>query len=186
MENNIESTKKPLLSAKQVGIAAAFGGIALAIILAGLSIPIPGTIASSDPREIFTTIGASLTGPIGGIVIGLLAAIADPTVVVSLVAHIVGGVFNGLTYKNFSWRFKDKKVVSLALWAAQVVVYYLVIMIPLITGGLMVLFPDPGYGGYFTLLAAIAVGAIPEVIFTTLVTTVIMAALPEKFRRPLW
>ena len=144
-------------------------------------------MAVTDPRELFTTIGASLTGPIGGIVIGILAAIADPSiVVVSVIAHVFGGIYNGLVYKNFSWRFKDNKVVSLALWAAQVVVYYFLVMIPLIVAGLMVFFPDPGYGGFFTLLGAIAVGAIPEVIFTTVVTTIIMAALPEKIRRPLW
>ncbi len=67
-EVKIESEHRPLLSARQVGIAAAFGGVALALVLAGITIPIPGTPVVTDPREIFTTTGASLTGPIGGIV----------------------------------------------------------------------------------------------------------------------
>ena len=187
MEANIESTKKPLLSARQVGVAAAFGGVALAIVLAGITIPIPGTVVVTDPRELFTTIGASLTGPIGGVVVGLLAGVADPSIqVVSMIAHMLGGVYNGFVYKNASWRFKDNKVVSLALWAAQVLVYYFVVIVPLIVAGIMVFFPDPANGSFFNLLGIVEVGAIPEALLTTVVSTIVMAALPEKYRRPLW
>ena len=73
--NLVNAQRKPVLTARQVGVAAAFGGAALALVLAGVTIPIPGTPIVTDPREIFTTIGASLTGPMGGIVIGLLAGI---------------------------------------------------------------------------------------------------------------
>jgi len=187
MEANVESTKKPLLSARQVGIAAAFGGVALAIVLAGITIPIPGTVVVTDPRELFTTIGASLTGPVGGVVVGLLAGVADPSIqVVSMIAHVLGGVYNGFVYKNASWRFKDKKPVSLALWAAQVLVYYFVVIVPLIVGGIMVFFPDPANGSFFNLLGVVEVGAIPEALLTTVVSTIVMAALPERYRRPLW
>ncbi len=187
MANKVESTKKPLLSARQVGMAAAFGGAALALVLAGVTIPIPGTPVVTDPREIFTSIGASLTGPIGGIVIGLLAGIAEPGIpLASLLAHIVGGVFNGFVYKNVSWRFKDNKVVSLALWAVQIFVYYVLVVIPLFAVGLMAFYPDPEYGGFFAFLGALEVGAMPEALITTTVTTIIMAALPERYRRPLW
>ena len=41
-----EEAKQPLLSARQIGVAAAFGGAALAIVLAGLTLPIPGTPSS--------------------------------------------------------------------------------------------------------------------------------------------
>ena len=187
MANKVESTKKPLLSARQVGMAAAFGGAALALVLAGVTIPIPGTPVVTDPREIFTSIGASLTGPIGGIVIGLLAGIAEPGIpLASLLAHIVGGVFNGFVYKNVSWRFKDNKVVSLALWAVQIFVYYVLVVIPLFAVGLMAFYPDPEYGGFFAFLGALEAGAMPEALITTTVTTIIMAALPERYRRPLW
>ncbi len=186
-DNKVESTKKPLMSARQVGVAAAFGGAALALVLAGVTIPIPGTPVVTDPREIFTTIGASLTGPIGGVVVGLLAGIAEPGIpLASLLAHVVGGVFNGLVYKNFSWRFKDNKVLSLVAWALQVVAYYAVVVVPLFVVGLMVFYPDPEYGGFFAFLGALEAGAVPEMLITTAVTTIIMAALPERYRRPLW
>jgi hypothetical protein len=183
----IESEKKPILSARQVGIAAAFGGAALALVLAGVTIPIPGTPVVTDPREIFTTTGASLTGPIGGIVIGILAGIAEPGIpLASLLAHILGGIFNGFLYKNVAWRARQNRVAYLALWALQVIGYYILIVIPGFVIGLILFYPDPEYGGFLALLGALEVGALPETALTTIVTTIIMAALPERYRRPLW
>jgi hypothetical protein len=183
----MEAERRPLLSARQIGVAAAFGGAALALVLAGITIPIPGTPVVTDPREIFTTTGASLTGPIGGIVIGILAGIAEPGIpLASLLAHIVGAVVNGLVYKNLSWRFRANNVTRLVLWAVQVLFYYYIIVVPLFVVGLVVFYPDPEYGGFFALLGALETGVIPESILTTAVTTIIMAALPERYRRPLW
>jgi len=183
--SRVEGEGRPLLSARQVGVAAAFGGAALAVVLAGLTIPIPGTPVVTDPREIFTTIGASLTGPIGGIVIGILAGIAEPGIpLASLLAHIVGGIYNGFVYKNLSWRSNENKGRSLVLWALQVIGYYLLVVVPLFAAGLAIFYPDQGT--FVPLLIALETGVIPEMIFTTTVTTIIMAALPERYRRPLW
>ena len=186
-EDRISSERKPLLSARQVGVAAAFGGVALALVLAGVTIPIPGTPVVTDPREIFTTIGASLTGPVGGIVIGILAGIAEPGIpLASLLAHIIGGIYSGYVYKNFAWKSKDNRVSYLAKWAAQVLGYYFIVVVPLFVVGLMMFYPDPEFGGFFGFLAVLETGAAPEAIITTVVTTIIMAALPERYRRPLW
>jgi hypothetical protein len=183
----IESGRAPLLTARQIGTAAAFGGAALAVVLAGLTIPIPGTPVVTDPREIFTTTGASLAGPLGGIVIGILAGIAEPGIpLASLLAHIVGGIYNGLVYKNLSWRFRSNNITRLVLWVVQVLVYYFVIVVPLFALGLVIFYPDPEYGGFFALLAYLEGFVVPEALLTTVVTTIIMAALPERFRRPLW
>ena len=166
----VESERKPLLTARQVGVAAAFGGAALAVVLAGITIPIPGTPVVTDPREIFTTIGASLTGPIGGIIIGILAGIAEPGIpLASLLAHIIGGIYNGFAYKNVAWRFKDNRLAYLGLWALQVLVYYFVVVVPLFVVGLMLFYPDPEYGGFFAFLGVLEAGAVPEAIITTIV-----------------
>jgi len=186
MEAKVEKNEKSLLSARQVGIAAAFGGAALAVVAAGIIIPIPGTMVVTDPREVFTTIGAALTGPIGGIVVGFLAGVTDPMPFVAIISHVLGGIFNGFVYKHMSWKFRDNKVISLVLWAAQVLVYYFVVIIPIIVATLMTFHPEPNSGGFFALLSLISVGAIPEALITTAVTTIIVAALPERFRRPLW
>jgi hypothetical protein len=184
---DIESERQPLLSARQVGIAAAFGGAALAIVLAGLTIPIPGTPVVTDPREIFTTTGASLTGPIGGIVIGILAGIAEPGIpLASLLAHIIGGIYSGLVYKNLSWRFRENNVLRLALWALQVIGYYFLVVVPLFALGVTMFYPDPESGGFLALLGTLEASVIPEATLTTIVTTIIMAALPVRYRRPLW
>lgn len=183
----VETQRRPLLSARQVGVAAAFGGAALALVLAGITIPIPGTPVVTDPREIFTTTGASLTGPLGGIVIGILAGIAEPGIpLASLLAHIIGGIYSGFAYKNVAWRAHQDRLTYLALWVLQVLVYYFLIVVPLFALGLVLFYPDPEYGGFFTLLGVLEGGVIPEALLTTAVTTIIMAALPERFRRPLW
>ena len=46
--------------------------------------------------------------------------------------------------------------------------------------------PDPANGTFFGFLGVLEASVIPEMIFTTTVTTIIMAALPERYRRPLW
>jgi hypothetical protein len=104
----------------------------------------------------------------------------------TLLAHVVGGIYSGLVYKNLSWRFRENEVARLGLWAVQVLGYYIVVVVPLFVVGLVLFYPDPEYGGFFALLGALEAGALPEAIFTTIVTTIIFAALPERYRRPLW
>jgi len=178
-----EEARKPLLSARQIGIAAAFGGAALAIVLAGITIPIPGTPVVTDPRENFTTIGAALSGPVGGIVVGILAGIAEPGIpLASLLAHIIGAVYMGFAYRFVYNRLEG--YVRLVGWAISVLVYYFVIVVPLFVVGVLVFYPDPELGGFFAFLGVLEAGALAEAGITTVITTIVMAALPERFKRP--
>lgn len=183
----METVKKPLLTPRQIGIAAAFGGAALAVVLAGLTIPIPGTVVVTDPRENFTTIGSALTGPIGGLVIGFLAGIAEPGIPwASLLAHIVGCVYMGLAYKFVYNRFTARWT-RLVSWAILVLIYYFVFVVPLFVLGIWIFYPaETGGEAFLALLATLATGAIPEATLTTAFTTIIMGILPERFKRPVW
>jgi hypothetical protein len=72
------------------------------------------------------------------------------------------------------------------LWVLQVIGYYVLIVVPLFVAGIMLFYPDPANGTFFGFLGVLEASVIPEMIFTTTVTTIIMAALPERYRRPLW
>jgi hypothetical protein len=170
-----------------LGVAIAFGGASLAIVLAGITIPIPGTPVVTDPREIFTTTGAALTGPIGGVVIGVMAGIAEPEIpLASLLAHITGGIFVGFAYKNLSWRHRADPLRSHGLWVFQILIYYAIIVVPLFVVGLFLFYPSSEYGSFSDLLAALERGAIWEMLITALVTTIGLSALPSRYRQPLW
>jgi len=183
----MNEVKKPLLTPRQIGMTAAFGGAALAIVLAGITIPIPGTVVVTDPREPFTTIGSALVGPIGGLVIGFLAGIAEPGIPwASLLAHIIGCLYMGLVYKAVYNNIKTLWL-RLAIWACMVLVYYFVLVVPLFVVGIWLFYPsETGGGAFLPLLGALELGAVPEALLTTAFTTIIMAILPERFRRPVW
>ena len=174
-------------------VAAVFGAAALAIVVAGLTIPIPGTGVVTDPREILTTTGAALTGPFGGLVIGILAGIREPggIALASLLAHITGGVWMGLSYKKLVYEHTEMPLRLLG-WAAIVLLYYYAFVIPGFVIGQALFYPDgyaEAYGegtSVFQAYLELGKGVVPEALLTTLVTTLAYAALPRRHRRPLW
>ena len=186
--------KSALLRAVQVLlVAGAFGGAALAVVVAGLTLPIPGTGVVTDPREIFTTTGAGLTGPYGGLIIGVLAGIREPDgiVLASLLAHVTGGLWMGLSYKKLVYEHLEMPARVLG-WMAIVVVYYYVFAVPGFVIGLAAWYPDI-YSEFFgegtSLIKAyyeLGRGARPEVLLTLVVTTLAYLALPRRRRSPLW
>lgn len=189
-----EKAKKTVpVSVRVIVVALIFGVIARAIVEARLTIPIPGTGVVTDPREIFTTVGAGLVGPIGGVLIGILAGIREPEGIqlASLLAHISGAVWIGFAYKKLVYE-RLRMPVMLLGWGGLVLVYYFAIAVPGFVIGLA-LFYKADYAGSFgetaSLLQAYASlgrGVVPEALLTTVITTLVMVALPKKYRRPLW
>lgn len=182
----LQSSLKPAISSAPFGIAA------LAVVLARLTIPIPGTGVVSDPREIFTTTGASLTGPVGGLIIGILAGFREPDIpVASLIAHLSGGLWMGLAYKKVVFQKTDMPV-SLLGWVLLVLGYYYLFAIPGFVIGQAAFHQDiytESYGEGTSLLRAyitLGEGALPEALLTTAVTSLVYLALPRRHRRPLW
>lgn len=165
-------------------VASVFGLVALVIVLAGFIIPIAGTGVVTDPREIFVSIGSALTGPIGAVIIGTMAGIAEPGGIslASLLAHIAGALWMAFAYKKFVYE-RMKMPLRLAGWALLIVLYYYIFLVPGFTLGLVLFYgeADP-LGLYMTLAKGVTV----EILVTTTVTTLVLLALPQKYHKPLW
>jgi hypothetical protein len=181
--------KSAPLSAQTILVALIFGGTAFALVSAGLTVPIPGTAIVSDPREIFATIGSALTGPLGGLIVGALAGVAEPSAQGPAVfAHCVGSLWLGFAYRRIICEHLQMPA-GFAVWALFVFVYYYVFLIP---GFALAGFASAIIGGAAGVPSPVATyvilarGALPEATITAVVTTVALAALPRWYRRPLW
>jgi hypothetical protein len=165
-------------------VAFIFGLVALVMVLAGFIIPIAGTGVVTDPREIFVSIGSALTGPIGAVIIGILAGIAEPGGIplASLLGHIAGALWMAFAYKKLVYERMEMPS-RLAGWAILIVIYYYVFVVPGFVIGLTAFYGevDP-IGLYMT----IAKGVVVEVFITATVTTLALLALPHKYHKPLW
>jgi hypothetical protein len=178
-----ESRNSPF-SAKAIVTALAFGAAALVIVLTHLTVPIPGTEVVTDPRELFASIGAALSGPVGGAAVGILAGIAVPRFpAASVIAHIVGGVWMGIAYKRLVYK-QSRMLAYLLGWVGIVLAYYYLFLMPSFIAGLALIYGERV--PFARMYADIAEGALPEALLTALMTTIAMSALPGKYRRPLW
>jgi PAS domain S-box-containing protein len=170
-----------------------FGAVILTVAEMGFKIPVIGP-AKTDPRELFVTLGAALTGPIGGIIIGLMSISWSGEIsasnIATLAAHVLGAFFIAITYKNLVYR-RMKLPWLFFGWAGLVVIFYYLILIPVYI--LVFFWRDPttfelAFGDINVWNVYILLGelAFPEMIFTVVVTVIIIAALPPKYRCPLW
>jgi len=191
MSEKAVGEKTPIVSIRLIIVAAIFGILALIIVVAGFTLPIPGTGVVTDPRELFTTIGSALTGPVGAVIIGVLAGVMEPEGIgaASVLAHVMGCLWMGFTYKKLVYG-RPQFAVRLVGWALLVIVYYLVTVLGFVIG-IALFYPayyTEGFGDISLPQAYMALmgGVIPEVIFTTIVTTLVMVALPRKYQKPLW
>jgi len=165
-------------------VAFVFGLVVLTIVLAGFTVPIPGTGVVTDPREIFVTIGAGLSGPLGALIIGFFAGIAEPGGIplASLLGHIAGALWMAFAYKKLVYE-RLHMPIRLLGWIALVIIYYYVFVIPGFAIGLVTFYGEPDLIGIYL---ALAKGVIAEVLIATTVTTLALLALPQKYHRPLW
>jgi hypothetical protein len=179
-----------LISRTALIVAAVFGVAALLVVIAGLHVPIPGTEVVTDPRELFTTLGSGLTGPVGALLIGILAGIMEPggLAPASLIGHIAGCLWMGFAYKLLVQRYLEGFLRYVG-WAALVVVYYAIFVVPGFIIGFMLFHPDvfAELGDSFpAAYSALMTGVIPEMTLTTIITTVVMILLPSRYKKPLW
>ena len=141
-----------------------------------------------DGREIFLTLGAAIAGPWAAILMNIFMAIGivigypENTIAgttVDTVCHLAGTILLAILYKKVIYE-RVKKPLRILAWVILVPIYYWVLLAPSasILYYAVNLAPSPSF--------LITLPIWPEVIFTTILTTLVMAALPEKWRRPLW
>jgi riboflavin transporter FmnP len=172
---------KPLqISARQIVIAVAFG-IAAAIISLTIKFPI-GQEMFLDPGEIFVTLGAALSGPIGGIIVGLLKGLVYAPER-NIPSHILAGFIWGIWYLymcKLTVNRKNGKWIRIALWVITIPIYYYVLLLPLYVW----IYASTITTSFAQLFMKVAPAIIPEMIMTIIVTAIILAILPKKFTAP--
>jgi hypothetical protein len=191
---NDRQNDNALVSQKIILMALGFGSAALLVKTIGLSIPVFGTVGL-DPRELFVTLGAALTGPVGGILIGFMARdwstpILHIDSLISQAIHMAGGLWIGYTYKKLAYR-RTKFAQLLLRWSILVAIYYYLILVlgyVLIAYALARAYFEATFGGlsFGQAYVALAQAATAEFIITLVITAIILAILPPKSRRPLW
>lgn len=195
MEKTTGDEKQTGLSKKTyLFVVFGFGAAAFLVRWVGLTIPVVGTTANIDPREIFVILGAAFTGPVGGLVIGFLSGLSPGVDVYralsTTMAHVVSGLLIGFLYKPVSKRWRMPAL--LFGWAVLVAAYYYIFLIPTFLA--VTSLADPAslsavFGADLSFLEAyiiLAPAAVPEAVATFIVTAIILIALPENYRRPLW
>jgi len=176
--------------ARRAVAALFFGGAALLVMTGRLYLFVPGTQIVPDPRELFVTLGAALTGPLGAVIIGLMAGIHHPIPHFSpvvIAAHVGGALWMSMSYR---WLVrKNPGTFKLLLgWGGLVLVYYFGVLVPLLTA---LTFLTPRLDGVIfsaeaTLwqsLTNVASGAVPEALLTMIVSAVMLALLPGRFKQ---
>ena len=177
---------------KTLAIALPFGLAAFICVYGGLTASIPGTGVTTDPREIFATLGAAFTGPWGALLIGVLAGSYDPMpgfYPATITAHVAGALWMAFAYKKLVFE-KFSSWLFFPAWIGLIAVYYFGVCIPVLVFGAG-LSPDlfarvfrdgtPGQA-----LLDLYISLWPEVTLTSLITAVFLTLIPKKSRKPLW
>ena len=180
--------RKPFqwVTVRGVLVAVVFGLVALVFVALKITLPIPGTEFVSDPRELLVTLGSAISGPVGALIIGFLAGVADTseTVLPSIVAHGVAGVFLAVAYR-FWTKLPGITTPRLAvLWILSIVVYYFGMLMPAFFLTYRLTTPEPF--DFWQAYLGVARGAIGEIILIAFITTAVMVLLPRRYRRPMW
>ncbi len=182
-----------LINKKNLFISVLFGAAAYLIIINKIFFTLPGTQLLTDPREIFLILGSAITGPVGGIIIGIISSLAEPNkdmIYYVAAQHILGGFLVGLFYKKLIFEKFRMPLLFLA-WIVLVFIYYFFFYIPIFVFTFIVYnsFIDSMIKGdlsLFTTLFNVYKGWIPEFIFTAIFTSLFLVAMPERFRKPIW
>jgi hypothetical protein len=104
-----------------------FGAGTLLITALEIHLPISGTKAVTDPREILVALGAAFTGPIGGIIPGLIQPVPAFSSI-SMFCPAIGGFFVGICYRHVYSLTALPRLIG--WWVFFIAIYYFAIKIP--------------------------------------------------------
>jgi hypothetical protein len=168
-------------------VAAVTGLIALVLVVLKITVPIPGTDIVTDLREVVVTLGAALSGPVGALLVGILAGFGEEqrdTVLASIVTHVVAGAVLAIIYWQLIKVLRKSTFRFALLWIFSIAVYYFGLLIPtyFLTYNLYHAEKIPFGPAYAEIARALTVGFI----VTAVLTNVLLVLLPRRYRRPLW
>lgn len=169
-----------------MGVALVAGLAALLIVYLEITLPIPGLTVVTDPREVAVLFGSAASGPLGALLIGILAGAAVPAgnAAASMVAHSLGGVLFAVCYRRLAFRLKESTFRFTLSWIVSVFGYFYLVLMPVFILAHNAYHPEK-YPFVETYMS-IAAGAFGEAAVTVVVSTLIMLILPRRYRRPLW
>ena len=179
-----------------IPVVIGMGAAALIIAAAEANFFIPlGNNTSMGVGELFTTLSASLGGPIASFVtifvvygvVGMLHPEYYPDTisifitVADAAAHLCAMLVIAIGYYKLLYPWARKTGIFLVGWFLMVVIYYYLGLLPLSV--LLLNLADPGFGATYP---AFARNFFPEVLGTAAITTLLWFAAPAHFRRPRW
>ncbi len=181
------------ISIKSVLTAIFFGLVSMFTVLAGIHVYLPGSVSTTDPREIFNSIGSALTGPIGGIIISAISTLfAAPPEYKTYIffTHFISAIWIGWAYKKLIYDKYEMPMLAFG-WIVLMIIYYLLSTEILIIASYF--FIPSLYTELVGRQAPFIQSSlkylydyIPEFFFSTAISSLIIIALPFKFRKPLW
>lgn len=123
----------------------------------------------------------AIAGPVGGAIGGVVSGLGSPLLVIAMAAGLVGGALAGWGYKRFVWP-QASMGSRLVAWAVLIVV---VDAISSLIFALVLPMFDPEMPGFPESIGMVLGYAGISTAYDVVATTIVMAVLPERFRRPL-
>ena len=177
-----------------IGLVA--GGLNYMTWAVDFKIPIPTAAGGyMGMMEIFNILTAALGGPIAAVIDDLLYGIGGHLAIrpilpwpeslyisiADIIAHLVAMLAAAFCYRFLYERARQKPLAFFTGWVLIVAIYYCVFLSPLQV--FLVNIASPGFiPSYISYL----IGTGPEILLTTVMTTLVMIALPLYSRHPLW
>ena len=182
MNPRVRDYLRPRLSARQFLAAIVCGTLAAIVLFSGLSVPL-GHGLLAEPSEVFVTLGAAFSGPYGGMIVGLLQGVVyapERNIPSHMLAGFLWGAWYFILYRWSRGEGRGRWTRA-ALWAVTIPVYYYLFLLPLHLLIASVTLDVP----LIPLYLETGQGVLPEVAFTMIVTSLVVASLPERWAAPL-